>query len=117
MLLSYIYNDSIPIVYTTIKLDDDDTFDYVPIDYKALKLGKPTLEPRQAFLMNKNKNLPDPPFDFAYAYAITCHKAQGSEWSKVLVFEEWFPNVAEDHKRWLYTACTRASDKLVIIKK
>ena len=114
---SYIYNDSIPIVYTTIKLDDDDTFDYVPIDYKALKLGKPTLEPRQAFLMNKNKNLPDPPFDFAYAYAITCHKAQGSEWSKVLVFEEWFPNVAEDHKRWLYTACTRASDKLVIIKK
>ena len=56
-------------------------------------------------------------YEFAYAYAITCHKAQGSEWNQVLVFEEWFPNVAEEHKRWLYTAATRASEKLVIIKK
>jgi exodeoxyribonuclease-5 len=47
-----------------------------------------------------------------YAYAITCHKAQGSVWPAVLVMEEpsyglW--SVA----RWRYTAVTRASEKLI----
>ena len=41
---------------------------------------------------------------------------EGSEWEKVLAFEERFPFSAEDHKRWLYTVITRASDKLVIVK-
>ena len=76
-----------------------------------------TLNPKQTYMLNRQKDLLDAPYEFAYAYAITCHKAQGSEWNKVLVFEEWFPNVAEEHKRWLYTAATRASEKLVIIKK
>ena len=67
--------------------------------------------------MKKNKMLPNPPLFFAYGYAITTHKAQGSEWPRVLVFEESFPFEKEEHKRWLYTATTRASEKLVIIKK
>lgn len=57
------------------------------------------------------------PKEFAYGYAITCHKAQGSEWDKVLVVEENFPRVKEEHARWLYTAATRAVDKLVIRRK
>lgn len=56
------------------------------------------------------------PKEFAYGYAITCHKAQGSEWDKVLVLEENFPRDKEEHARWLYTACTRASDKLVLVR-
>ena len=52
----------------------------------------------------------------AYAYGITCHKAQGSEWDKVLVFEERFPFSEEEHMRWLYTAITRAKEKLVIVR-
>ena len=63
----------------------------------------------------RNKNFIEAPYEFAYAYAITTHKAQGSEWDKVLVFEERFPFDREEHKRWLYTACTRAKEKLVII--
>lgn len=114
----YIYNQGpIPYLYTTMSLDDGDRFDSVPIDYEILKNGNCLLNSKQIYLLNKNDNLPDAPFDFAYAYAITCHKAQGSEWSKVLVFEEWFPNVPEEHKKWLYTAVTRASEKLVVIKK
>lgn len=58
------------------------------------------------------KNIPIKSFE--YAYAITCHKAQGSEYDKVLVLEENWPG--QDHKRWLYTACTRAANKLVIVK-
>jgi exodeoxyribonuclease-5 len=56
------------------------------------------------------------PKEFAYGYAITVHRAQGSEWDKVLVIEEKFPFDKEEHARWLYTACTRASGKLVVIK-
>ena len=68
--------------------------------------------------MKKNKNITiEPPFDFAYAYAITTHKAQGSEWDKVLVVEERFPFDKEEHIKWLYTAAKRAKKKLVIIKK
>lgn len=117
VLPPYITDKRLSVLYTDINLDDGDKFDSVPIDYTALTTGQPALEPRQMFLMKKNKALPVVPFEFAYAYAITTHKAQGSEWSKVLVFEEWFPNVPEEHKRWLYTAATRASDKLVIVKK
>lgn len=57
------------------------------------------------------------PREFAYAYAITVHKSQGSEWNKVLVMEENFPRDKMEHARWLYTACTRASEKLVVIRK
>jgi hypothetical protein len=63
--------------------------------------------------MRKTKNCPDPPFEFAYAYGITGHKSQGSEWGKVLAMEEKFPYPAEEHARWCYTVATRASDKLV----
>lgn len=49
------------------------------------------------------------PFDFAYA--VTCHKAQGDEFDKVIVFEErcdlW------EHRRWCYTAASRAKGKLI----
>ena len=57
------------------------------------------------------------PNEFDYGYAITCHKAQGSEFDKVLVFEEFMKgDTSEKHSRWLYTAITRASKRLVLIK-
>jgi hypothetical protein len=45
-----------------------------------------------------------------YAYGITCHKSQGSEWNKLLVLEE----VHRDwtYKRWVYTAITRAAQEV-----
>lgn len=46
-----------------------------------------------------------------YGYAITAHKSQGSEWSDVLVLEEVSPKW--DVKRWRYTTCTRASERLI----
>jgi superfamily I DNA/RNA helicase len=113
----YIYDKPIPYLFTDVLLDDGDKFNSIPIDYNSLKKGEMTLNPKQTYMLNKQKNLLEAPYEFAYAYAITTHKAQGSSWPKVLVFEEWFPNTAEDHKRWLYTAITRAEDKCVVIKK
>jgi len=46
-----------------------------------------------------------------YAYAITAHKSQGSEYSDVLVLEEVAPQW--DARRWRYTASTRARDRLI----
>ena len=57
------------------------------------------------------------PKEMAYGYAITCHKAQGSEWNKILVVEENYPFDKVEHARWLYTAVTRASEKLVLVRQ
>lgn len=57
------------------------------------------------------------PLDGEFGWAITCWKAQGSTYDKVLVIEEGFPGVPDEHQRWIYTACTRPSKKLVFIKK
>ena len=52
---------------------------------------------------------------FEFAYAITCHKAQGSEFDSVVVFDEsWL--FGEDRHRWLYTAITRAKKRLLIVR-
>ena len=56
------------------------------------------------------------PREFAFGYAITCHKAQGSQWDNVLVLEERFPFGREEHARWLYTAVSRSSEKCVVVK-
>jgi exodeoxyribonuclease V len=50
-----------------------------------------------------------------WGYAITCHKAQGSQWENVLVYDDGLGRTAEDRARWLYTAITRAERGLVIL--
>lgn len=112
----WLSSERLPVLYTTMIDENQDRFDYIPIDYTALVEGRKILTPKQEFQMRKSQKLPDPPFEFAYAYAITCHKAQGSEWKKVLTIEEKFPFDKEEHARWLYTAATRASEKLVVVK-
>jgi len=52
---------------------------------------------------------------FEFAYAVTCHKAQGSEFDFVIVFDESWA-FGEEKSRWLYTAITRAREKLLIIR-
>ena len=98
--------------------EDDELFQGIPADYLALTTGQKTLTGQQEVQMNKAKGiLFPPPFDFAYAYAITCWKAQGSEWDKVLLLEENFPFNREDHIKYLYTGITRSSKKLLVVKK
>lgn len=85
----------------------------VLIDYQLLTTGVPTVNEN-----NWKKFQGDiRPREFDYGYAITAHKSQGSEYNKVLVFEENFPFVQEEHMRWLYTAITRAKSKLVVVRQ
>ena len=62
-------------------------------------------EPVGAFTLNR----------FEYGYCISCHKAQGSEFDNVVVFDESYA-FREDANRWLYTAITRAKKKLILLR-
>ncbi|HEU0136518.1 MAG TPA: ATP-binding domain-containing protein, partial [Flavobacterium sp.] len=51
-----------------------------------------------------------------FSYAITCHKSQGGQWNTVFVEQPYLPNgIDRDYVRWLYTAVTRAKDRLYLI--
>jgi exodeoxyribonuclease-5 len=51
-----------------------------------------------------------------FSYAITCHKSQGGQWHTVFVEQPYLPNgIDKDYLRWLYTAVTRAKEKLYLI--
>ncbi len=89
----------------------DTEFHNLLIDWKLITTHEPTL--------NKTNFMTFPKFlrpeQFDYGYCITCHKSQGSEYEKVLVIEEILKST--EHARWLYTAVTRASDKLTLVLK
>ncbi len=77
-----------------------------------------------AHLRNKKERydaiLADPYFNalqVKYAYAVTCHKSQGGQWSDVYV-DQGFVNkevLGNDYYRWLYTALTRATRKVYLV--
>ncbi len=51
-----------------------------------------------------------------FSYAMTCHKSQGGQWNTVFVEQPYLPNgIDKDYLRWLYTAVTRATEKLYLI--
>ena len=51
-----------------------------------------------------------------FSYAITCHKSQGGQWNTVFIEQPYLPDgINRDYIRWLYTAVTRAKDKLYLI--
>ncbi len=59
-----------------------------------------------------------------YAYAVTCHKAQGGQWRHVYIdsglTDEWTNELADAEKheylRWLYTALTRSTEKIYLLR-
>jgi len=52
--------------------------------------------------------------EFDYGYVLTVHKAQGSEWDDVVLFDE-SSAFGESRQRWLYTGITRAAKRLTIV--
>lgn len=111
--------DHFDIIRADIKIPEtEDIYNKVELDYNMLQTETKSADWRLEYKLNKMKkqygNLV--PKDFLYAYAITYWKAQGSEWDKVLIIEENFPFDRETHARAMYTACTRASEKLVWLR-
>jgi exodeoxyribonuclease-5 len=79
--------------------------DYEHIKTKQAKLKKLKVDPYFNALQVK------------FAYAITCHKAQGGQWKNVFI-DQGFINtesVTPDYLRWLYTAITRATERVYLV--
>lgn len=51
-----------------------------------------------------------------FSYAMTCHKSQGGQWKTIFIEQPFLPEgVSKEYYRWLYTAVTRAQEKLYLI--
>lgn len=101
-----------------IELQDDDGIIFNGMLYKGnIESDYDELSDRQAFLDRRYKFTRDEmTMQATWGYAITCHKSQGSEWPHVIVWDDGWGMTDEDRSRWLYTALTRASNKVTIVK-
>lgn len=114
-----IYNGNIGVLQSVEakKIDEADVLD-VEIDMGDF-IFRNNIDPLQFGKDYVSVDEKDDDLDyFDYAYCITCHKSQGSEWKNVLVIEEGeFMWKGDLWRRWLYTAVTRAKEKIVIFKR
>ena len=96
----------------TVRLDvvpeDDPALRRRPVDIKVLK----------AVMSGSEEEIPAFPKretdEFTYGYALTVHKAQGSQWDDVVLFDESFA-FREHRARWLYTGLTRAAKRITVV--
>lgn len=96
---------------------DDEDFQYVDLrvfqglfeEHFSLKAGKHTANERSSFRAKKSA------INMDWAFAITCHTAQGSQWPDVVVIDE-SDVFREEADRWLYTAITRAEKTLTVLR-
>lgn len=90
------------------KVHKNERFDFVSDDKFYEKVH---YDPDQFGLEKNDFDFGQSANPFDYAYAITCHKAQGDEWNNVIVYEQrcdkW------DNVRWAYTAASRAKLGLI----
>lgn len=91
--------------------DSGGVYDKLQMDYKIFTEKETTVNKENWKRYPKNLRA----YEFDYGYAITVHKFQGSEADKVVVYDEWLGD-KDYHRRWLYTAVTRASKMVVVVK-
>ena len=79
--------------------------DYADISVKRERMKKMKADPHYNALQVK------------YAYAVTCHKAQGGQWKRVFLDQGYMTEdmLSPDYFRWLYTAFTRATETLYLV--
>ena len=85
-------------------------FERVELDYMHIGSRKNRIE---AVMNNPYYNA----LQVKFAHVVTCHKAQGGQWPSVIIEQSWLPNgeIDLEYLRWLYTALTRAQEKIYLI--
>jgi len=80
--------------------------------------GTETVVPRVTFEGVKSavSEYNEPVSQFDFGYCLTAHKAQGSEFRSIIVVDE-YPAHDPDRRRWVYTALTRASDSVIVVRE
>lgn len=106
---------SVPVVWCNMTGDEEgEKFSGLMLDYEMM-CGRPeSLNGNEKYTIHKLQQ--SIPFTFTYGYGITVWKAQGSQWGKILLYNETWPFDQDLHRRFLYTGCTRAESKLVVVK-
>ena len=117
----------IDIILCDLITENQDIYYDLPLDFNQLLTGQRTItDSKLLYKIDRfysspwaqEKGLQNPiPLEAEMGWAITCHKAQGSTFGKVLVQEEAFPFNREEHQKWVYTAMTRPSNRLVFVQK
>jgi len=84
--------------------------------YKEVMKDYENLKSNYKRFLSVKKNVYFNALQVKFSYAITCHKSQGGQWDTVFVEQPYLPNgIDKDYLRWLYTAITRAKEKLYLI--
>jgi len=84
--------------------------------YKEVMKDYEHLTSKYKKFLSVKKNVYFNALQVKFSYAITCHKSQGGQWDTVFVEQPYLPNgIDKDYLRWLYTAITRAKEKLYLI--
>lgn len=106
----------VPVLMATISGDEEgEEFIMLPFDYTEIMTGQPSLSGKEEYTIMKRLEMAVP-LHANFGYAITVWKAQGSEWGKVLLFQEpGWPKQPDERRRYMYTGITRAVDKLVVV--
>lgn len=117
LLPKFLGSNRLDVLQAEFISDSGAEFGSLDMDKKMILTGQKCCDWKTEYKVNKNpKTAGIIPKEFTYGYAITTWKAQGSEWDKVLIIEENFPFDREEHQRFLYTAITRASQKVVLVR-
>lgn len=107
----------IPIIISEFISETNENYGTFNMDKKLILEGEKSLDWKTIYRLGKSEKTKHLiPYEFTYGYAITCHKAQGSQWNNVVIYEEGFPFAKEEHARWLYTAVTRGINKVVLLR-
>ncbi len=97
-----------PGINLMVKPEDDD-MDRGAAKIKLLKQAFENIEGEIPWQTRKRYD------EFDYGYALTVHKAQGSQWNNVVLFDESWA-FRDTREQWLYTAITRAAETLTIVR-
>ena len=84
--------------------------------YEAVKEDFAQEKSKYKQFMGVKKNKYFNALQVKFSYAMTCHKSQGGQWKTVFIEQPYLPDGASvEYLRWLYTAVTRAQEKLYLI--
>jgi ATP-dependent exoDNAse (exonuclease V) alpha subunit len=84
--------------------------------YQAVKEDYAHEKSKYKQFMAIKKNVYFNALQVKFSYAMTCHKSQGGQWKTVFIEQPYLPDgVSKEYFRWLYTAVTRAQEKLYLI--
>ena len=106
IILNSIMSESASLTYDeNKKLYESVLADYMEIENKSIRYQKIKKDPYYNALQVK------------FAYAVTCHKAQGGQWKSVFIEQGYLTDemMNIEFLRWLYTALTRATEKLYLV--